>query len=49
MRVMVFVPGDKNSEAGQMPSQKLIGKSGCEPRSNGNGSPEHERRHGHGV
>jgi hypothetical protein len=26
MRVMVFVPGDKNSEAGQMPSQELIGK-----------------------
>lgn len=25
MRVMVFVPGDKNSEAGQMPSQELIG------------------------
>jgi hypothetical protein len=26
MRVMVFVPGDKNSEAGQMPSAELIGK-----------------------
>ena len=26
MRVMVFVPGDKNSEAGQMPSQELIRK-----------------------
>jgi hypothetical protein len=26
MRVMVFVPGDKKSEAGQMPSQELIGK-----------------------
>ncbi len=26
MRVMVFVPGDKNSEAGKMPSQELIGK-----------------------
>ena len=26
MRVMVFVPGDKTSEAGQMPSQELIGK-----------------------
>ena len=26
MRVMVFVPGDKNSEAGQMPSEELIGK-----------------------
>jgi hypothetical protein len=26
MRVMVFVPGDKNSEAGVMPGQELIGK-----------------------
>ena len=26
MRVMVFVPGDKNSEAGVMPSQELIAK-----------------------
>jgi hypothetical protein len=26
MRVMVFVPGDKNSEAGQMPSEELITK-----------------------
>jgi hypothetical protein len=26
MRVMVFVPGDKNSEAGVMPSHELIGK-----------------------
>jgi hypothetical protein len=26
MRVMVFVPGDKNSEAGKMPSQELIGR-----------------------
>ncbi len=26
MRVMVFVPGDKNSEAGKMPSEELIGK-----------------------
>ncbi len=26
MRVMVFVPGDKNSEAGVMPSQELIEK-----------------------
>lgn len=26
MRVMVFVPGDRNSEAGQMPSQDLIAK-----------------------
>jgi hypothetical protein len=26
MRVMVFVPGDKNSEAGVMPSEELIGK-----------------------
>ena len=26
MRVMVFVPGDKNSEAGVMPSQELISK-----------------------
>jgi hypothetical protein len=26
MRVMVFVPGDKNSEAGVMPSQELIVK-----------------------
>ena len=26
MRVMVFVPADKSSEAGVMPSQKLIGK-----------------------
>ncbi len=26
MRVMVFVPGDKNSEAGQMPTQDLIAK-----------------------
>lgn len=26
MRVMVFVPGDANSEAGKMPSQELIGK-----------------------
>jgi hypothetical protein len=26
MRVMVFVPGDKDSEAGKMPSQELIGK-----------------------
>lgn len=25
MRVMVFVPGDKNSEAGVMPSRELIG------------------------
>jgi hypothetical protein len=24
MRVMVFVPGDRNSEAGKMPSQELI-------------------------
>jgi hypothetical protein len=26
MRVMVFVPGDKDSEGGVMPSQDLIGK-----------------------
>ena len=26
MRVMVFVPGDQNSEAGKMPSQELISK-----------------------
>jgi hypothetical protein len=26
MRVMVFVPADKNSEAGVMPNQELIGK-----------------------
>lgn len=26
MRVMVFVPGDKNSEAGVMPGQELIAK-----------------------
>ena len=26
MRVMVFVPGDENSEAGLMPSQELISK-----------------------
>ncbi len=26
MRVMVFVPGDHRSEAGEMPSQELIGK-----------------------
>jgi hypothetical protein len=26
MRVMVFVPGDKASEAGTMPSQELVGK-----------------------
>jgi hypothetical protein len=26
MRVMVFVPGDKSSEAGTMPSQELVGK-----------------------
>ena len=26
MRVMVFVPGDKDSEAGKMPSQELITK-----------------------
>ena len=26
MRVMVFVPGDKDSEAGKMPSQELIAK-----------------------
>ena len=26
MRVMVFVPGDANSEAGTMPSQELVGK-----------------------
>ncbi len=26
MRVMVFVPGDKNSEAGVMPSEELVGK-----------------------
>ncbi len=26
MRVMVFVPGDKDSEAGKMPSQELIGR-----------------------
>jgi hypothetical protein len=26
MRVMVFVPGDENSEAGKMPSQELISK-----------------------
>ena len=26
MRVMVFVPGDRNSEAGQMPSQEIIAK-----------------------
>jgi hypothetical protein len=26
MRVMVFVPGDRDSEAGKMPSQELIGK-----------------------
>ena len=26
MRVIVFVPGDENSEAGVMPSQELIGK-----------------------
>jgi hypothetical protein len=28
MRVMVFVPGDANSEAGKMPSEELIGKMG---------------------
>lgn len=26
MRVMVFVPGDKDTEAGKMPSQELIGR-----------------------
>ena len=26
MRVMVFVPGDKDSEAGKMPSQELFGR-----------------------
>jgi hypothetical protein len=26
MRVMVFVPGDKDSESGKMPSEELIGK-----------------------
>lgn len=26
MRVMVFVPGDEDSEAGRMPSQELISK-----------------------
>jgi len=26
MRVMVFVPGDQNSEAGKLPSQELIAK-----------------------
>jgi hypothetical protein len=26
MRVMVFVPGDKDSEAGKMPSEELIGR-----------------------
>jgi hypothetical protein len=26
MRVMVFVPGDKDSEAGKMPSEEIIGK-----------------------
>ena len=26
MRVMVFVPGDKNSEAGQMPTEALLAK-----------------------
>ncbi len=26
MRVMVFVPGDQNSEAGTMPSQELVAK-----------------------
>jgi hypothetical protein len=26
MRVMVFVPGDENSEAGKIPSQDLIGR-----------------------
>ena len=26
MRVMVFVPGDKRSEAGQMPTQELLGR-----------------------
>jgi len=26
MRVMVFVPGDKRSEAGEMPTEELIGK-----------------------
>src|SRR5271167_3623851 len=26
MRVMVFVPGDENSEAGRMPNQELIAK-----------------------
>ena len=26
MRVMVFVPGDKDSEAGKMPSQEIIAK-----------------------
>ena len=26
MRVMVFVPGDKNSEAGKMPTEELIAK-----------------------
>jgi hypothetical protein len=26
MRVLVFVPGDKNSEAGKMPSQELVAK-----------------------
>jgi hypothetical protein len=26
MRVMVFVPGDENSEAGSMPSQELVGR-----------------------
>jgi hypothetical protein len=26
MRVMVFIPGDANSEAGTMPSQEVVGK-----------------------
>ena len=26
MRVLVIVPGDKNSESGQMPSPELIGE-----------------------
>jgi hypothetical protein len=26
MRVMVFIPGDKSSEAGTIPSQELVGK-----------------------
>jgi hypothetical protein len=28
MRVMVIVPGDKNSEAGKMPSEEILTKMG---------------------